>query len=150
MLGYYQDAARGVGVMILQNVGKPVAVVRRQRPEVLVEQRYVRKAVVMDWSDLNDRAKFLATLDAIHAAGVLHRDIRGWNVMVDDFDEAYVIDFDRASLVGTPEDYAKERARLGYLIDGLHVHDSLIGKEYILSSIDEIVAKNQVHIDIVE
>lgn len=73
-----------------------------------------------------------AVLDDVHRAGVLHRDIRSWNLMLDDDDAVHIIDFDRASLDATPEDFDAEKARLKSFIEGQFVDlEPAIGRDCV-------------------
>ncbi|KAF9040266.1 hypothetical protein BDZ89DRAFT_1060691 [Hymenopellis radicata] len=69
-------------------------------------------------------------LTAIHEAGVLHRDVRSWNMMEDDFWRVRFTDFDRSSFRGTSEDYQAEQERLDRFIAGEFVDkDDIIGAD---------------------
>ncbi|KAF8891165.1 hypothetical protein CPB85DRAFT_1441057 [Mucidula mucida] len=69
-------------------------------------------------------------LTAIHEAGVLHRDVRSWNIMEDDFGRVRFTDFDRSSFRGTSEDYQAEQERLDRFIAGEFVDkDDIIGAD---------------------
>lgn len=43
---------------------------------------------------------FLNILKDIHAAGVMHRDVRSDNLLIDSENEVYILDFDSATLEG--------------------------------------------------
>ncbi|KAF9040252.1 hypothetical protein BDZ89DRAFT_1110013 [Hymenopellis radicata] len=69
-------------------------------------------------------------LTAIHGAGILHRDVRSWNMMEDDFGRVRFTDFDRSSFRGTSEDYQAEQERLDRFIAGEFVDkDDIIGAD---------------------
>ncbi|KAF8906450.1 hypothetical protein CPB85DRAFT_1456625 [Mucidula mucida] len=67
-------------------------------------------------------------LAAMHEAGVLHRDVRSWNIMMDDSGRVRFTDFDRSSLRGKSEDYEAEKDRSKRFIEGEYVDkDDIIG-----------------------
>ncbi|KAF8892859.1 hypothetical protein CPB85DRAFT_229749 [Mucidula mucida] len=69
-------------------------------------------------------------LTAMHEAGVLHRDVRSWNIMEDDLGQVRFTDFDRSSFRGTSEDYQAEQERLDRFIAGEFVDkDAIIGAD---------------------
>ncbi|KAF9040219.1 hypothetical protein BDZ89DRAFT_1060638 [Hymenopellis radicata] len=75
-------------------------------------------------------AELKSILTAIHEAGVLHRDVRSWNIMEDDFGRVRFTDFDRSSFRGTGEDYQAEKERLDRFIAGEFVDkDDIIGAD---------------------
>ncbi len=66
----------------------------------------------------------------MHEAGVLHRDVRSWNIMEDDLGQVRFTDFDRSSFRGTSEDYQAEQERLDRFIAGEFVDkDAIIGAD---------------------
>ncbi|KAF9052280.1 hypothetical protein BDZ89DRAFT_1125735 [Hymenopellis radicata] len=66
---------------------------------------------------------YLRILDGLHAADVLHGDLRTWNMLIDDDGQPALIDFDRARRNPSQDDIVKERARLVKLLDGFEVDD---------------------------
>nr|GAT51746.1 predicted protein [Mycena chlorophos] len=69
----------------------------------------------------SQRTRFLAILDAIHAAGVRHHDLRPLNLLLDDNGEAHIIDFDVAKLDPTEGGKRRERRALeDLLFDGVY------------------------------
>ncbi|KAF8868718.1 hypothetical protein CPB85DRAFT_900687, partial [Mucidula mucida] len=64
------------------------------------------------------RIELKSVLTSIHEAGVIHRDVRSWNIMEDEFGRVRFTDFDRSSLEGTPEDYRAEKERLNRFVEG--------------------------------
>lgn len=62
-------------------------------------------------------------LRSMHKAGVLHRDIRSWNLLEDDFGRVYIADFDRAIRLASQKYYTVELERLKRFIDGGYVDD---------------------------
>ncbi|KAF8997943.1 hypothetical protein BDZ89DRAFT_1171107 [Hymenopellis radicata] len=121
VFGYYQDSTRGLGALVLHDVGNPLG--RRM--------------------DSNKRIKFSSPersslkriLKAIHSKGVLHRDLRSWNMMCNQHGEVSIIDFDRASLKASKEEFSKELARLTRFLDGEFVdEEAVIGSHDIPST----------------
>ncbi|KAF8883586.1 hypothetical protein CPB85DRAFT_393717 [Mucidula mucida] len=124
VFGYYQDSIRGVDAIVLHDVGDPLG--RRM--------------------DCNKRIKFPPAersslkqiLKAIHSKGVLHRDLCSWNMMCNQHGEVSIINFDRASLKASKEDFSKESARLTRFLDGEFVDDdAVIGSQDVPSDIEE-------------
>ena len=62
-------------------------------------------------------------LSEIHQAGVLHRDIRSWNLLVDESERISFADFDRASFHAKDDDYVKEKERLDKFIEGIYIDE---------------------------
>ncbi|KAF9018786.1 hypothetical protein BDZ89DRAFT_1139761 [Hymenopellis radicata] len=76
------------------------------------------------------RVELKSILTAIHEAGVLHRDVRSWNIMEDESGRVRFTDFDRSSLRGKPEDYQAEQERLDRFIEGEYVDKGdIIGED---------------------
>ncbi|KAF9018792.1 hypothetical protein BDZ89DRAFT_337546 [Hymenopellis radicata] len=76
------------------------------------------------------RVELKSILTAIHEAGVLHRDVRSWNIMEDESGRVRFTDFDRSSLRGKTEDYQAEQERLDRFIKGVYVDkDDIIGED---------------------
>ncbi|KAF9052284.1 hypothetical protein BDZ89DRAFT_423309 [Hymenopellis radicata] len=79
-----------------------------------------------------ERSGYLRILDGLHAADVLHGDLRTWNMLIDDDGQPALIDFDRARRNPSQDDIVKERARLVKLLDGFPVDDdSFVSHERI-------------------
>jgi len=64
------------------------------------------------------REAFQTTLKAIHAAGVLHRDIRSPNLLIDEFGESFIIDFDQAEKFDSESAQKAEFKRLSRILEG--------------------------------
>ncbi|KAF9022681.1 hypothetical protein BDZ89DRAFT_1163128 [Hymenopellis radicata] len=131
VFGYYQDDTRGLGALVMHNVGNPLG--RRM--------------------DGDRKIKFSATekhktLKNIHSAGVLHRDLRSWNMMYNGHGEVFIIDFDRASFKASEEDLAREFERLARFLEGEFVdRDSIIGSSNDMpSDIQERIANADVSV----
>ncbi|KAF9020087.1 hypothetical protein BDZ89DRAFT_1164340 [Hymenopellis radicata] len=114
IFGYYQDDTRGLGALVMQDVGKPLG--RRMDGD-----RKIRFSAT-------EKSSLKKTLKDIHSAGVLHRDLRSWNMMYNEHGEVFIIDFDRASFKASEEDHAREFERLTSFLEGEFVdRDSIIG-----------------------
>ncbi|KAF8876898.1 hypothetical protein CPB85DRAFT_1259514 [Mucidula mucida] len=75
-----------------------------------------------------ERASLKKILQAIHDQGVLHRDLRSWNIMCNRYGEVSIIDFDRASFKASKEELRQETRRLARFLKGEFVdQDSVIG-----------------------
>lgn len=61
---------------------------------------------------------FIRILRDIHQAGVLHRDIRAPNLLVNAAGKVAIIDFDRAEMGPTKDAQKREEERLSCLLDG--------------------------------
>ena len=86
-------------------------------------------------------------MSAIHAAGVLHRDVRSWNLTFSPSGDVNVIDFDRASLHAREDQYKTELQRLERFIEGQSIDDeSMIGSEDIPSNIEDLVNNNDLDV----
>ncbi|KAF9018916.1 hypothetical protein BDZ89DRAFT_1139660 [Hymenopellis radicata] len=124
VFGFYQDGHRDVGALILSHNGHPIA------------NRNTLLSV-----DAKNRLK--EALLSIHAAGVLHRDIRYWNVLVDDAGHFSVIDFDRATTSASDHEFRWELERLEKLLRGEYINDAqVIGKDGMASNIRDLVNDN--------
>lgn len=88
------------------------------------------------------RTSAIETLKAIHAAGVLHRDIRSWNIVVNN-ERLSIIDFDRASLTASKLDYTEEMNRMERFVNGKFIdEEAIIGKEGMSPDIERRVRDN--------
>ncbi len=74
-------------------------------------------------------------LASLHEAGILHRDVRSWNIMEDASGRVRFTDFDRASFCAKEEDYVAEKARLAKFIGGEYVDEArVIGADDLVSA----------------
>jgi len=73
-----------------------------------------------------NRKKFFETLDRIHKAGVLHRDIRAENLVIGERETVEIIDFDRAIFDPSEEAQESEMEKLQMLFDQKYFGPSLI------------------------
>ncbi|KAF9034657.1 hypothetical protein BDZ89DRAFT_1062379 [Hymenopellis radicata] len=129
IFGYYQDNLRGMGALVMHDVGNPLG--RRMDSDEKIKL------------SANERASLKKTSKAIHAKGVLHRDLRSWNMMCNRYGEVSIIDFDRASLKASKEEFSQEAARMARFLKGEFVdRDSVIGSHCNMpSDILERIAK---------
>ncbi len=82
-------------------------------------------------------------MTVIHGAGVLHRDLRVWNILVDGTGRITIIDFDRANTTANEQEFYWETERLEKLLRGEHVSDAhVIGKDGMPRNIGELVNDN--------
>lgn len=89
------------------------------------------------------RAELESNLDEIHAAGVLHRDLRSWNLLVNLQGSISIIDFDRATLSAHPNEYAAEKHRMQRFLKGERIDfDRAIGRDGIAENIFELIMDN--------
>ncbi|KAF9017610.1 hypothetical protein BDZ89DRAFT_1074706 [Hymenopellis radicata] len=70
-----------------------------------------------------ERIQFLRILEKIHDRGVLHGDIRSWNLLLDNESHANIIDFDRARLMASELHRKREKKTLIMLLKGHNVDE---------------------------
>ncbi|KAG9222163.1 hypothetical protein CCMSSC00406_0009024 [Pleurotus cornucopiae] len=68
-----------------------------------------------------NRKKFLRVLEAIHRAGVCHRDIRPENLVVNASDDVCIVGFDWADLASSASAIRREYQHLRNLLGGQHI-----------------------------
>ncbi|KAF9012785.1 hypothetical protein BDZ89DRAFT_1077365 [Hymenopellis radicata] len=116
LLSYREALNSDMRVLMLSDAGRPLG--QRMDSERKIELS--PKA----------RVELKSILTAIHEAGVLHRDVRSWNIMEDDSGRVRFTDFDRSSLRGKPEDYQAEQERLDRFVEGEYVDKGdIIGED---------------------
>lgn len=114
-LGLYVDPDDGPSALVLIHAGQSVY---HRTSDIEYFQRYVRKLVrFLSVSNLALREAFQATLKAIHAAGVLHGDIRSPNLVIDEFGEASIIDFDQAEKIDSETAQMAEFKQLARILE---------------------------------
>ncbi|KAF9037346.1 hypothetical protein BDZ89DRAFT_441370 [Hymenopellis radicata] len=124
VFGFYQDAQRSAGALILSNDGRSLG---------------GRRAKLT----ANEKTLIRAAMTSIHAAGVLHRDLRTWNILVNDAGGISIIDFDRANIDAQEKDFRVEWERLEKLLKGQHVENGqVIGKDGMPANIGDLVNDN--------
>jgi serine/threonine protein kinase len=83
-----------------------------------------------------DSAAFLRAMKTIHKAGVRHRDIRPYNLLVNDTNKVTIIDFDRA-VVDTRTDVKRaEYNMLKKLLDGNYISPDYVQSDLSVSDDD--------------
>ncbi|KAF9020643.1 hypothetical protein BDZ89DRAFT_1072056, partial [Hymenopellis radicata] len=124
VFGFYQDGHRHVGALILSHDGSPLG--SRSTRLSSAEKNHLRDAMT-----------------AIHGAGVLHRDLRVWNILVDGTGRITIIDFDRANTTANEQEFYWETERLEKLLRGEYINDAhVIGKDGMPGNIGELVNDN--------
>ncbi|KAF9018399.1 hypothetical protein BDZ89DRAFT_1073913 [Hymenopellis radicata] len=121
VLGFRENPDANLCVLMLSDAGLPLG--RRMDSD--------RKV------DLSPQAQesLRSILGSIHEAGILHRDVRSWNIMEDASGRVRFTDFDRASFHAKEADYVAERARLDKFIGGEYVDDDrVIGADDLAST----------------
>ncbi|KAF9039609.1 hypothetical protein BDZ89DRAFT_1060767 [Hymenopellis radicata] len=125
LFGFYQDGHRNVGALVLGNAGDNLA---------------ARNGRLTD----DQKEELRRALSAIHAAGVIHRDLRAWNILIDSSGRISIIDFDRAGTRPTAADIEKEVARLESFLNGELIDDGeIIGVDSMPANIGELVNDNR-------
>ncbi|KAF9016333.1 hypothetical protein BDZ89DRAFT_1075700 [Hymenopellis radicata] len=124
IFGFYQDAQRGAGALILSNDGRSLG---GRRAKLTADEKTLIRAA----------------MSSVHAAGVLHRDLRTWNILINDAGSISIIDFDRANIDAHEEDFQLEWERLEKLLKGKHVENGeAIGKDGMPANIGDLVNDN--------
>ncbi|KAF9027850.1 hypothetical protein BDZ89DRAFT_1066586 [Hymenopellis radicata] len=124
VFGFYQDAQRSAGALILSNDGRSLG---GRRAKLTADEK----------------TRIRAAMSSIHAAGVLHRDLRTWNILVNDAGGISIIDFDRANIDAQEKDFRVEWERLEKLLKGQHVENGqVIGKDGMPANIGDLVNDN--------
>ncbi|KAF8918543.1 hypothetical protein CPB85DRAFT_1430245 [Mucidula mucida] len=76
------------------------------------------------------REDLTSILASIHDAGILHRDVRSWNILEDAEGRVRFTDFDRGSFQARPKDYLAEKQRLERFLRGEFVDRAdIIGQD---------------------
>ncbi|KAF9003741.1 hypothetical protein BDZ89DRAFT_1169465 [Hymenopellis radicata] len=116
LIGFHENTDVGVCTLMLSDAGSPIA-------DRMDADNRVSLTV-----DEQDELKTI--LSGIHDAGVLHRDVRSWNIMVDQLGRLRFIDFDRGSLRASTPDFDKERDRLERFMRGEYIdQERVIGAD---------------------
>ncbi|KAF8909227.1 hypothetical protein CPB85DRAFT_1562553 [Mucidula mucida] len=115
-LDFWADPCGNVAALVLTNAGRPLGDLLDENKHVSLTPKQI--------------ASLTETLANIHKAGVLHRDIRSWNILVDRFDRVFITDFDCSTLKGSEAEYRLEAERLKKFTSGGFVdHDPIIGRD---------------------
>lgn len=138
VLGFHENLDAGVSVLLISDVGQPMGMDMDEQRSVQVSDKhgYVSFSGLVVEAHRNRRRALTTILGNIHGAGVLHRDIRSWNMMIDELGEVHIADFDRGSLHGSLSDYAAEKARLEAFIQGRFIdEDAVIGADDLTQAV---------------
>ncbi|KAF8901798.1 hypothetical protein CPB85DRAFT_1322794, partial [Mucidula mucida] len=112
VLGFRENPDGELCVLMLSDAGLPLA--RRMDSNRKVELTPVAQESLR------------SILGSIHEAGILHRDVRSWNILEDASGRVRFTDFDRASFCAKEEDYVVEKARLEKFIGGEYVDEARV------------------------
>ncbi|KAF9023138.1 hypothetical protein BDZ89DRAFT_1070138 [Hymenopellis radicata] len=116
LLGVRENTAADVYAIMLSDAGNPIADRMDSERKVYLSPK--------------EQEELRAILSSIHAAGVLHRDVRAYNIMEDQSGRLRFTDFDRGSLRAKSTDYIAEKERLDKFIDGDYVERApIIGED---------------------
>ncbi|KAF9022748.1 hypothetical protein BDZ89DRAFT_1163101 [Hymenopellis radicata] len=112
LLGFRENAEADVCVLMLSDAGRPLGcrMDSNKKVELLPDERL----------------ELISILKGIHDAGVLHRDVRSWNIMQDELGRLRFADFDRASLCAKDSDYVAEKERLEEFVGGAFIDKARI------------------------
>ncbi|KAJ6465214.1 hypothetical protein C8R47DRAFT_1155363 [Mycena vitilis] len=106
VFGIFDDIEGAASLMIMNHCGRSLA-----QTHLLEDKTNVHVSVA-------EKASFLAVIDAIHKAGVRHRDMRSPNLLLNDAGEAVIIDFDQAELDPPESGLRRELRNLSQLLEG--------------------------------
>lgn len=81
------------------------------------------KHAVSPLADRSIREAFVACLDGIHKANVVHNDIRPPNLLVNKDGKVFIADFDKAELSHDEQVFVRERRKLDALLHGGYTSD---------------------------
>ncbi|KAF9040267.1 hypothetical protein BDZ89DRAFT_1035190 [Hymenopellis radicata] len=133
LLSYREGVNADLRALMLSDAGRPLGhrMDRDKKVDCLLRHGMI---LLIDCSEIILTWRFSvelkSILTAIHGAGILHRDVRSWNIMEDDLGQVRFTDFDRSSFRGTTEDYRAEQERLDRFIEGEFVDkDAIIGAD---------------------
>ncbi|KAF9016335.1 hypothetical protein BDZ89DRAFT_1075705 [Hymenopellis radicata] len=108
--GLFEGVDCNVSLLLLSDCGAPLA---------LRSGTYNPCVKVSD----EERIQFLRILEKIHDRGVLHGDIRSWNLLLDNDSHANIIDFDQAELMASELHRKREKKTLIMLLKGHNVDE---------------------------
>ncbi|KAJ7654623.1 hypothetical protein DFH06DRAFT_1474522 [Mycena polygramma] len=106
IFGLFDDIEGAASLMIMNHCGRSLA-----QTHLLEDKTNVHVSAA-------EKAAFLAVIDAIHKAGVRHRDMRSPNLLLNDAGEAVIIDFDQAELDPPESGLKRELLNLTQLLEG--------------------------------
>ncbi|KAJ6465229.1 hypothetical protein C8R47DRAFT_1057095 [Mycena vitilis] len=106
IFGIFDDIEGTASLMIMNHCGRSLA-----QTHLLEDKTNVHVSAA-------EKTSFLAVIDAIHKAGVRHRDMRSPNLLLNDAGEAVIIDFDQAELDPPESGLKRELHNLSQLLEG--------------------------------
>ncbi|KAF8954107.1 hypothetical protein BDZ97DRAFT_1928824 [Flammula alnicola] len=118
--GLFQDIETGTMALVMDHGGKSL----RTR-ELEKDSKFKKDEVYVPQVEV---AAFSRALEGIHRGGILHRDIRLDNLLVNEDNEVSVIDFDRAVLCTYAEVFADELDELRGIVNCIEENEGR-GKE---------------------
>ncbi|KAF8954105.1 hypothetical protein BDZ97DRAFT_2082013 [Flammula alnicola] len=118
--GLFQDIETSTMALVMDHGGKSL----RTR-ELEKDSKFKKDEVYVPQIEVD---AFLRALEGIHRGGILHRDIRLDNLLVNDDNEVSVIDFDRAGLCAYAEVFADELDELRGIVNCIEGNEGR-GKE---------------------
>lgn len=125
MFGLFEDIEGGALALVMDHGGTSLwDRERKSSVTVSASERCVIASSSLVHSNLTDRSSrdtFLATLEGIHKADVVHRDIRPPNLLVGKDGKVFIIDFDKAEINHDEQVFTREQRKLGLLLSGRYV-----------------------------
>ncbi|KAJ7173372.1 hypothetical protein C8R46DRAFT_1031720 [Mycena filopes] len=106
LLGIFEDIEGSATILVMNDCGKAL------------HQTHLKEDGINVSVPEAEKATFLTIIEAIHKAGVRHRDVRAANLLLNSAGEATVIDFDRAEFDPPEAGQKRERKRLKWLLEG--------------------------------
>ncbi|KAF9020971.1 hypothetical protein BDZ89DRAFT_1071891 [Hymenopellis radicata] len=127
LLGFYEAFDQDdMAALIVAHAGRPLGELLDENHKI-----YLKPSEIESLKE---------TLDKIHAAGAVHRDIRSWNMMVDSSGDMFIADFDRASFNGSEHDLEKETQRFQAFVAGEYVDARpVVGDDDLASSYSDYI-----------
>ncbi|KAJ7155874.1 hypothetical protein C8R46DRAFT_1005102 [Mycena filopes] len=106
LLGIFDDVEGSASIMVMNNCGQALHKTHLKEDGINVSVSEAEKAA------------FLTIIEAIHKAGVRHRDMRAPNLLLNAAGEASIIDFDQAEFDPPEIGQKREHYRLKQLLEG--------------------------------
>ncbi|KAJ7173374.1 hypothetical protein C8R46DRAFT_1082609 [Mycena filopes] len=106
LLGIFEDIEGSATILVMNDCGQPLHKTHLKEDGINVNVSEAEKAA------------FLTIIEAVHKAGVRHRDMRAPNLLLNPAGEASIIDFDQAELNPPEIGQKREHFRLKQLLEG--------------------------------
>ncbi|KAJ7173380.1 hypothetical protein C8R46DRAFT_1348074 [Mycena filopes] len=106
LLGIFEDIEGSATILIMNNCGQALHKTHLKEDNINVNVSEAEKVA------------FMSIIEAIHRAGVRHRDVRAPNLLLNSAGEATIIDFDRAEFDPPESGQKREHQRLQQLLEG--------------------------------